>query len=234
MPSPILGPWLALRPPRSLRPGSSSQGSLSLSGTSTHPNTRSGPHVYAGPTSPAWAPGEPQTSLARIPTFSGPQSPSQGRDPSTGLQAPRGASEIFQNSRTLRELQSHRQNPPKPPHRSRSENLNPGRDTRLSAKPRVPQTSQSPQRDPRLLGVSLDPLRGVSHPSRRPKQQAAGSPCRPRELGPLICGCGHLEGMQPIRNRLRSDKQPVRPIVRLGAGANQERNEVARVACRKL
>lgn len=162
--SPILGPSPAPKPPRSPWLGFSSQGS---------------PWPFHTPKSTQLPSCFRRTHVASLgsngtPKFPSedlcvPQSPSRGCDPSAGPQAPRGPSEILQNSRTLGSLQFFRQNP-QPPHRSCRETEPREGHMALSATqspsefPIPTKGSQSPRCFPGPPQLDLLPLSQAPHP----------------------------------------------------------------------
>lgn len=133
-----------------------------LPSPSTHLNPRGGPHASAGLMSPAWAPTGPPNAPARICAFPSPlrgavTTPRQDPKP---LEGPQRSSKIPERSEASNPL-GRTPNP----HIGPAGRLNTERDTWPSARPRVPQSSQSPQTDPSPLGASLDPLGWISCPS---------------------------------------------------------------------
>lgn len=108
-------------------------------------------------TIPRVGPGGPQISLTGLRRCSDP-STLYGTTPSAGPQAPRGPPRDLSEAQNTQGLPVPLYNL-RPPHRSRSETLTPNRETRPSERSQIPQRPQCPQRDPGLLGVSLDPPR---------------------------------------------------------------------------
>ena len=118
---------------------------------------RRGPHAPAGHHPQSGPQGDPRSPSRGS---EGVQIPStlHGTTPSAEPQAPRGPPRDLSEAQNTQGLPVPLYNPP-PPHRSRSETLTPERETRPSARSQISQRSQCPQRDPGLLGVSLDPPR---------------------------------------------------------------------------
>lgn len=150
--------------------------SLALPHTSIHAATPCFHRTHVASVGSRGTPNLPSEDLYVPSPLRGAATPRQDPRP---LEGPQGFSRIPERSGASSPLDRTPN-----PHVGPTGRLNPERDTRPSARPRVPQSSQSPQRDPSPLGVSLDPLREPpALQARPPMWLAAGSPCRRRERG---------------------------------------------------